>query len=88
MIAGFAEYDGMALAFPCDACGTPLRRDVVTLRFATLSLADPTAPAKLIPNTRQEYMVCDDCASYVRACVALLEARVGVRPVDARRAAS
>ena len=82
MITGVAEYDGMALAFPCDACGTPLRRDVVTLRFATLSLAGPAAPAKVTPSVRQEYVICDDCASYVRACVVLLEARVGVRPVD------
>lgn len=79
----------MTLAIPCDACGQPLRRDVVTLRFATLVLAsDGAAPSKATATARQEYLVCTGCASYVEACIAVLEARVGAGPWSAREMAS
>jgi len=80
-----AEHGDMTLATPCDACGKPLRREVVTLRFATLSAVPTgTSQAKAAPVERQEYLVCAGCASYVQACIAVLEGRVAAEPVSAR----
>lgn len=67
---------GMTLATPCDACGRPLHRDVVALRFATLSVAAVAGGGihpKVTLGAQQTYLVCVSCASYVQACVAALE---------------
>lgn len=79
----------MTLATPCDACGTPLRRDVVTLRFMTSAMTYGTSGhGKSAPDLKQEYLVCPGCASYVQACVAVLEGRVGAEPFSVREMAS
>lgn len=66
----------MTLSIPCDACGTPLHHDVVTLRFATFALlAGGEARPNTTPKMREEYLVCAGCASYVQACVDFIDAR-------------
>lgn len=78
----------MTLAIPCDACGKPLRRDVVTLRFATLAVASGgAAQPGAAPGARREYLVCAGCASYVQACIAVLEGRLSAEPMGAREVA-
>lgn len=79
----------MTLAIPCDACGAALRHDVVTVRFTTSSVSFGTAGhTRMTPNRRQEYLVCAGCASYVQACIAVLEGRVAAEPFSAREMAS
>lgn len=79
----------MTLSTPCDACGTPLRRDVVTLRFMTSTISyGTTSQTRVVPDLKQEYLVCPGCASYVQACVAVLEGRVGAEPYSVREMAS
>ncbi len=75
----------MTLAIPCDACGTALRHDVVTVRFATSRVSFATAGhTRTTPNRREEYLVCTGCASYLQACIAVLEARVAAEPLGVR----
>ena len=79
----------MTLATPCDACGSPLRRDVVMLRFSTSSTHHGTnGHMRLATDSKDEYLVCPGCASYVQACIAVLEGRVGAEPFSAREMAS
>lgn len=79
----------MTLAIPCDACGSPLRRDVVTLRFSTSSTHHSTSGhTRLAPDSKDEYLVCPACASYVQACIAVLEGRVSAEPFSPREMAS
>lgn len=53
---------------------------MVALRFVTLStgsgLGGNTQP-KAVPGMEQAYLVCASCASYVQACVTLLENGTG-----------
>lgn len=73
----------MTLAIPCDACGTALRNDVVTVRFSTSRVAIAIAGhTRTTPNRREEYLVCTGCAAYLQACIAMLEARVGAEQVN------
>jgi len=73
----------MTLATPCDACGRPLHRDVVTVRFATVSTASiVSAAGRPVAAARQAYLVCEGCAAYVQACITALEQR-GAGVVDA-----
>lgn len=75
----------MTLSIPCDACGTALRRDVVTVKFTTNSVSFGTGgQTKLTPSSRQEYLVCHRCASYLQACIAVLEGRVSAEPYSVR----
>ncbi len=75
----------MTLSMPCDACSTPLRRDVVTVKFTTSSVSFGTGGhTRLTPNSRQEYVVCQRCASYLQACIAMLEGRVSAEPHSVR----
>lgn len=70
------EDSGMTLATSCDACGRSIHRDVVALRFATLSVVPAPgggAQSKALPGAQQAYLVCMSCASYVQACIARLE---------------
>lgn len=43
---------------------------------------------RVAPDLKQEYLVCPGCASYVQACVAVLEGRVGAEPFSVREMAS
>ena len=79
----------MTLATPCDACGSPLHRDVVALRFTTLSVVPGGgAQAKAPPGARRAYLVCVRCAAYVEACIEVLEGGADAGPATAREAAS
>jgi hypothetical protein len=79
----------MTLAVPCDACGTPLRRDVVTVKFTTSNVSfGMGSHTRLTPSSRQEYLVCQRCASYVQACIALLEERAAADSLRTQEAGS
>ncbi len=79
----------MTLAIPCDACGSPLRRDVVTLRFSTSSTHYSTSGlTRLASDSKDEYLVCPACAPYVQACIAVLEGRVSAERFTPREMAS
>lgn len=43
---------------------------------------------RLATDSKDEYLVCPGCASYVQACIAVLEGRVGAEPFSAREMAS
>lgn len=75
----------MTLATPCDACGRPLHRDVVTVRFAAVSTASITSAAgRTVTAARQAYLVCQGCAAYVQACITVLEQRGAAEDVEVK----
>jgi len=70
----------MAFSIPCDACRTPLRDEVVTIRVSTFAVVNggPVA-SRLVPSERpHDYLLCTSCAETLDAYVRLVEAHRGV----------